>query len=319
MDEKIKKNLDLITKKFGKDSATTLKEVKKIDSVSTGSFSLDRALGVGGFPKGTMIEIFGNEGVGKTTLGIHAIKEAQKAGKVAVYIDVEHTFNPKYAQKLGVELDKLIFSQPDNGEDALNLVQELITKGDVGVIVLDSVAGLNPKDEIGADIEQTAIGKRARLLSTALPKLTAPLQKSKTLFILINQVRQNINTSMFAGDPTTTPGGKALKFYSSVRIKLERIKQIKLGEKIVGGRIRAKIIKNKVAIPFVNAEYDLIFGEGISEERGILEEGVKRGIIAKNGAYLTIYEEKIQGTEKAVQHLKDNPKIIDKLVKELDK
>jgi recombination protein RecA len=252
-----------------------------VNAISTGSIGLDEALGVGGLPRGRIVEIFGPESSGKTTLSLHVIAEAQKKGGLCAFIDAEHAMDPEYTKRLGVKIDELLISQPDTGEQALEIVESLVRSGKLDVIVIDSVAALTPKDEIEGDMGAQHVGKQARLMSQALRKLTAIVAKSKTIVIFINQIRMQIGI-MF-GNPETTPGGKALKFYTSVRLDIRRIAQIKKGEEIMGGRIRVKVVKNKVAAPFKQTEFDLMYNEGISKEGEIIALGEKYGIIKKVG------------------------------------
>jgi len=283
----IAETLRSIKTKFGDEAIMTLGETKKvnIDVIPTGSIGLDDALGIGGYPRGRIIEIFGPESSGKTTLSLHAIAEAQKNGGICAFIDAEHAVDPLYAQNLGVKLDELLISQPDNGEQALEIVESLVRSGKIDVIVIDSVAALTPKDEIEGEMGAHHVGKQARLMSQALRKLTAIAAKSKTVIIFINQIRMQIGV-MF-GNPETTPGGKALKFYTSVRLDIRRIAQIKKGEEVVGGRHRVKVVKNKVAAPFKATEFDLIYNEGISTEGELLALGEKFGFVKKSGASYT--------------------------------
>jgi recombination protein RecA len=286
-DAQILEALRSIKAKFGDEAIMTFGAAQKvdIDAVSTGSIGLDDALGVGGFPRGRIIEIYGPESSGKTTLALHAIAEAQKGGGVCAFIDAEHALDPEYAKNLGVKLDELLISQPDNGEQALEIVESLVRSAKIDVIVIDSVAALTPKDEIEGEMGATHVGKQARLMSQALRKLTGIVAKSKTVVIFINQIRMQIGV-MF-GNPETTPGGKALKFYTSVRLDIRRIAQIKKGEEVVGGRHRVKVVKNKVAAPFRSTEFDLIYGEGISREGELLALGEKYGLVKKSGAAYT--------------------------------
>ena len=272
-----------IKTKFGDDAIMMLGDKPRVDvnSISTGSIGLDAALGVGGVPRGRIIEIFGPESSGKTTLSLHIIAEAQKLGGICAFIDAEHAMDPEYSQRLGVKIDQLLISQPDNGEQALDIVDSLVRSGKIDVIVIDSVAALTPKDEIEGDMGAYHVGKQARLMSQALRKLTAIVAKSKTVVIFINQIRMQIGV-MF-GNPETTPGGKALKFYTSVRLDIRRIAQIKKGEEIMGGRVRVKVVKNKVAAPFKQTEFDLMYNEGISKEGEMIALGEKMGIIHKSG------------------------------------
>lgn len=280
----IAETLRSIKTKFGDDAIMTLDETKKVnvESISTGSLGLDDALGIGGYPRGRIIEIFGPESSGKTTLALHAIAEAQKTGGICAFIDAEHAMDPEYAKNLGVKLDELLISQPDNGEQALEIVESLVRTGKIAVIVIDSVAALTPRDEIEGEMGAHHVGKQARLMSQALRKLTAIVAKSTTVIIFINQIRMQIGV-MF-GNPETTPGGKALKFYTSVRLDIRRIAQIKKGEEVVGGRHRVKVVKNKVAPPFRATEFDLIYGEGISREGELLALGEKYKMVRKSGA-----------------------------------
>lgn len=280
----IAETLRSIKTKFGDEAIMTLGETRKvnIDAIPSGSIGLDDALGIGGYPRGRIIEIFGPESSGKTTLSLHAIAEAQKMGGICAFIDAEHAMDPQYAGRLGVKLDELLISQPDTGEQALEIVESLVRSGKLDVIVIDSVAALTPKDEIEGEMGQSHVGKQARLMSQALRKLTGIVAKSKTVVIFINQIRMQIGV-MF-GNPETTPGGKALKFYTSVRLDIRRIAQIKKGEDVVGGRHRVKVVKNKVAPPFKATEFDLLYNEGISREGELLALGEKYGLIRKSGA-----------------------------------
>ncbi len=283
----IAETLRSIKTKFGDEAIMTLDETKKVDveSVSSGSIGLDDALGIGGYPRGRIIEIFGPESSGKTTLSLHAVAEAQKAGGICAFIDAEHAMDPEYARKLGVKLDELLISQPDNGEQALEIVESLVRTGKIDVIVVDSVAALTPRDEIEGEMGAHHVGKQARLMSQALRKLTGIVSKSKTVIIFINQIRMQVGV-MF-GNPETTPGGKALKFYTSVRLDIRRIAQIKKGEEVVGGRHRVKVVKNKVAPPFRATEFDVLYGEGISIEGELLALGEKYKMVRKSGASYT--------------------------------
>jgi len=279
----IKDTLDAIRMKFGDDSIMKLGEKPKVNvnAIPTGSIGLDAALGVGGIPRGRIIEIFGPESSGKTTLSLHIIAEAQKANGICAFIDAEHAMDPEYAKRIGVRTDELLISQPDTGEQALEIVESLVRSGKMDVIVIDSVAALTPKDEIEGDMGAHHVGKQARLMSQALRKLTAIVAKSKTVVIFINQIRMQIGV-MF-GNPETTPGGKALKFYTSVRLDIRRIAQIKKGEEVMGGRVRVKVVKNKVAAPFRQTEFDLMYNEGISQEGEIIALGEKMELIKKSG------------------------------------
>src|SRR6187401_2575726 len=300
-----------IEKQFGKGSIMRLggkDAIAPIPAISTGSISLDWALGVGGLPRGRVIEIFGPESSGKTTLALQTIAQAQKLGGVAAFIDAEHALDAQYAQKLGVDLDNLLVSQPDNGEQALEIVEVLVRSNGVDVVVVDSVAALVPKAEIEGDMGEAQMGLQARLMSQALRKLTGAVSKSKTCLIFINQLREKIGV-MF-GNPETTTGGRALKFYASVRLDIRRIASIKDGETTVGGRTRVKVVKNKVAPPFREAEFDVMYGEGISREGDLLDLGVEMKIIEKSGAWFAYGGERLgQGRENAKQFLRDNPEV----------
>ena len=280
----IAETLRSIKTKFGDEAIMMLTETRKvnIDAIPSGSIGLDNALGIGGYPRGRIIEIFGPESSGKTTLSLHAIAEAQKLGGICAFIDAEHAMDPQYAGRLGVKLDELLISQPDNGEQALEIVESLVRSGKIDIIVIDSVAALTPKDEIEGEMGAHHVGKQARLMSQALRKLTSIVAKSKTIVIFINQIRMQIGV-MF-GNPETTPGGKALKFYTSVRLDIRRIAQIKKGEDVVGGRHRVKVVKNKIAAPFKATEFDLLYNEGISREGELLALGEKYGFVRKSGA-----------------------------------
>jgi len=305
-----------IQTKFGDESIMMLGDKPRVDVnvIPTGSIGLDAALGVGGFPRGRIIEIFGPESSGKTTLALHAVAEAQKMGGICAYIDAEHAMDPEYAKKLGVKIDQLLISQPDTGEQGLDIVDSLVRSGKLDVIVIDSVAALTPKDEIEGDMGAYHVGKQARLMSQALRKLTSIVAKSKTVVIFINQIRMQIGV-MF-GNPETTPGGKALKFYTSVRLDIRRIAQIKKGEEIMGGRVRVKVVKNKVAAPFKQTEFDLMYNEGISREGEMLALGENMGIIKKSGSSYEYNGEKIgRGYDSARTYLKENPKIKAEILK----
>jgi recombination protein RecA len=281
----------MIQNKFGEGAIMKLGESPKVDvgAISTGSLGLDYALGVGGLPCGRIVEIYGPESSGKTTLTLHVIAEAQKQGGVCAFIDAEHALDPEYARKLGVQIDELLVSQPDTGEQALEIAESLVRSGKIAVVVIDSVAALTPKDEIEGDMGAHHVGKQARLMSQALRKLTAIVNRSKTIVVFINQIRMQIGV-MF-GNPETTPGGKALKFYSSVRLDIRKIAQIKKGEDVVGARTRVKVVKNKVAAPFRQTEFDIIFNEGISAEGEILALGEKYSVISKSGASYSTNDE----------------------------
>src|SRR5215216_1415045 len=300
-----------IEKQFGKGSIMRLGQkgaIQPIDAIPTGAISIDFALGVGGVPRGRVVEIFGPESSGKTTLALQVIAEAQKLGGMAAFVDAEHALDAAYAQKLGVDLDNLLVSQPDNGEQALEIVEVLVRSGGVDVVVVDSVAALVPKAEIEGEMGDAQMGLQARLMSQALRKLTGVVSKSKTCLIFINQLREKIGV-MF-GNPETTTGGRALKFYSSVRVDIRRIGAIKDGETMVGGRTRVKIVKNKVAPPFREAEFDMMYGEGISKEGDLLDLAVERKIVEKSGTWFAYSGERLgQGRENVKQFLKDNPAI----------
>jgi recombination protein RecA len=298
-----------IEKQFGKGSIMRLGQkdvVAQIPAISTGAVSLDYALGIGGMPRGRVIEIFGPESSGKTTLALQVIAEAQKSGGMAAFVDAEHALDAQYAKKLGVDLDNLLVSQPDNGEQALEIVEVLVRSGGVDVVVVDSVAALVPRAEIEGEMGEAQMGLQARLMSQALRKLTGIVSKSKTCLIFINQLREKIGV-MF-GNPETTTGGRALKFYASVRIDIRRIGAIKDGESVVGGRTRVKVVKNKVAPPFREAEFDVMYGEGISREGDLLDLAVDRKIVEKSGTWFAFGGERLgQGRENVKQFLKDNP------------
>jgi len=310
--------LDAIKTKFGEESIMKLGDKPKVgvDAIPTGSIGLDAALGVGGLPRGRIIEIFGPESSGKTTLALHVVAEAQKLGGLCAYIDAEHAMDPDYAARLGVKNNDLLISQPETGEQALDIVESLVRSGKVDVIVIDSVAALTPKAEIEGDMEQTHVGRQARLMSQALRKLTAIVAKSKTIVIFINQIRMQIGV-MF-GNPETTPGGKALKFYTSVRIDIRRIAQIKKGEEVMGGRIRVKVVKNKVAPPFRQTEFDLMYNEGISKEGEIIALGEKMGLLKKSGTSYEYGDTKLsRGYDATRQFLRDNKPVSNQILKEI--
>jgi recombination protein RecA len=312
-----------IQEKYGEGSLMRLGEVKRVnvDVIPTGSISLDLALGVGGIPRGRVIEIYGPESSGKTTLCLHIVSEAQKKGGVAAYIDAEHALDPEYAKKIGVNLGNLLISQPDTGEQALDIVESLVKSGGIDVIVVDSVAALTPRAEIEGEMDQQHMGLQARLMSHALRKLTAIVAKSNTSIIFINQLRMKIGI-MF-GNPETTPGGMALKFYSSVRIEIRKAAQIQAAEKIVGNRVKVKIVKNKVAAPFRTCEFDILYNEGISKYSDVVSAGVRSGVLTKSGSWFNYLPagkasgEPIklgQGVDGSRQFLKENPKIEKEIV-----
>ncbi|HVV38711.1 MAG TPA: recombinase RecA [Candidatus Paceibacterota bacterium] len=309
-----------IKTKFGDEAIMKLGEQPKVnvDTIPSGSIGLDWALGIGGYPRGRIIEIFGPESSGKTTLTLHAIAEAQKKGGICAFIDAEHALDPEYAKKIGVKIDELLLSQPDNGEQALEIVEGLVRSGKIDIIVVDSVAALTPKDEIEADMGSYQVGKQARLMSQALRKLTAVVAKSKTIVIFINQIRMQIGV-MF-GNPETTTGGKALKFYTSVRLDIRRVAQIKKGEEVVGGRHRVKVVKNKVAAPFRVTEFDLMYNEGISTEGELLALGERLGIVQKSGSSYSFGDEKLgRGYDASRTYLRENKKVANELLKAIRK
>ncbi len=310
-----------IQNKFGEGAMMKLGSAPKVDVgvVPTGSLGLDAALGVGGLPRGRIIEIYGPESSGKTTLTLHVVAEAQKMGGLCAFIDAEHAMDPEYAKKLGVNINELLISQPDNGEQALEIAESIVRSGKVDVLVIDSVAALTPKDEIEGDMGAQHVGKQARLMSQALRKLTAIAAKSKTVIIFINQIRMQIGV-MF-GNPETTPGGKALKFYSSVRIDIRKIAQIKKGEEVVGARTKVKVVKNKVAAPFKTTEFDIIYNEGISREGELLALGEKFKLVGKSSGSVYVYgDEKLgRGYDAARTYLRENKKVGDALAKQIRK
>jgi len=304
-----------IEKQYGKGSIMRLgtKDVLvPVNVIPTGSISIDAALGVGGLPRGRVIEIYGPESGGKTTLALHVIAEAQKIGGTAAFIDAEHALDPSYARKLGVDVDNLLVSQPDNGEQALEIAQALISSGGVDIVVIDSVAALVPKAELEGDMGDPQMGLQARLMSQALRKLTGIVSKSKTCLVFINQIREKIGV-MF-GNPETTTGGRALKFYASIRLDIRRIQAIKEGDRVIGSRTRAKVVKNKVAAPFREAEFDILYGEGVSKEGDLLDLGVARGVLEKNGTWISFGGERLgQGRESARLFLRENADIRNKI------
>ncbi|MBO6117308.1 MAG: recombinase RecA [Bacteroidales bacterium] len=306
--------LDKIEKSYGKGSVMKLgeRQADKVEVIPTGSLSLDIALGVGGLPKGRIIEIYGPESSGKTTLATHCIAEAQKQGGIAAFIDAEHAFDAFYAQKLGVDTDNLYISQPDNGEQALEIAENLISSGAIDIIVIDSVAALTPKSEIEGEMGDSKMGLQARLMSQALRKLTSTISKTKCCCIFINQLRDKIG--VLYGSPETTTGGNALKFYSSVRLDIRRVSQIKDGDKVLGNRVKVKVAKNKVAPPFKTVEFDLMFGEGISRIGEILDIAVEHNIVKKSGSWFSYGDSKLaQGRDSVKQLLKDNPELAEEI------
>ena len=316
----IEETIKSIKTKFGNEAIMTLGEKPKvnINVIPTGSLGLDAALGVGGIPRGRIIEVFGPESSGKTTLSLHIVAEAQKQGGVAAFIDAEHAMDPEYSKRIGVKVNELLISQPDTGEQALEIVESLVRSGKIDVIVIDSVAALTPKDEIEGEMGAYHVGKQARLMSQALRKLTAIVAKTKTSVIFINQIRMQIGV-MF-GNPETTPGGKALKFYTSVRLDIRRIAQIKKGEEVIGSRTRVKVVKNKVAAPFRKTEFDIIYGEGISKEGEMLTLGEKYDIISKSGSSYSYGDVKLgRGYDAARTFLKENKKESNEIIKAIKK
>ncbi len=309
--------LDTIEKQFGKGSIMKLGEAHKADveTIPTGSLSLDIALG-GGIPKGRVIEIYGPESSGKTTLTLHAIAQVQKNGGTAAFIDAEHALDPSYAKRIGVDVENLLLSQPDNGEQALEITETLVRSNAVDIVVVDSVAALVPRAEIEGDMGDSHMGLQARLMSQALRKLTGVISRSKTTVIFINQIRMKIGV-MF-GNPETTTGGNALKFYASVRMDIRRIAQIKQGEEVIGNRTRVKVVKNKVAPPFRQAEFDIMYNKGISRNGDVLDLAVEKGIVDKAGAWFAYKDQKIaQGREAAKDYLEKNPKILEEIAKQV--
>ena len=306
--------MDKIEKSYGKGSIMRLgdRPVDEVAAISSGSIALDVALGVGGYPKGRVVEIYGPESSGKTTLAIHAIAEAQKAGGIAAIVDAEHAFDPYYAKNLGVDIDELLISQPDNGEQALEIVDNLVRSGAIDIIVIDSVAALTPKAELEGEMGDSKMGLQARLMSQALRKLTGNISKTKTCCIFINQLREKIGV-MF-GNPETTTGGNALKFYASVRLDIRRIGQIKDGEDVQGNNVRVKVVKNKVAPPFRKAEFDIMYGEGISKSGEIVDLGVQYNIIKKSGSWFSYGDTKLgQGRDTVRKLIVDNPELSNEL------
>jgi len=310
--------IDKLEKTYGKGTIMKLGDnvIEPVETISTGSVTLDNALGIGGLPKGRVVEIFGPESSGKTTLTIHAIAEAQKKGGIAAFVDAEHAFDRTYAQKLGVDIENLLISQPDNGEQALEIADNLIRSGAIDILVIDSVAALTPKSEIEGEMGDSKMGLQARLMSQALRKRTASISRTKCCCVFINQLREKIGV-MF-GNPETTTGGNALKFYSSVRLDIRRIGQIKEGESIVGNRTRVKVVKNKLAPPFRMAEFDIVYGEGISKVGEIVDLGVEKGVIKKSGSWFSYNDSKLaQGRDAVKQVLLDNPELSDEIEKKV--
>jgi recombination protein RecA len=311
--------LGQIEKQFGKGSILRLgnqEAIVPVSTISSGSISVDHALGVGGFPRGRIIEIFGPESSGKTTVALHVVASAQKAGGMAAFIDVEHALDPIYARQLGVDVDNLLVSQPDYAEQALEIASALISSGSIDVLVVDSVAALVPKSELDGEMGESSVGVQARLMSQALRKLTGIVSKSNTCLIFINQIREKIGV-MF-GNPETTSGGRALKFYATIRADIRRIAAIKEGEQVTGNRTRVKIVKNKVAAPFREAEFDILYGQGISKEGDLIDLGAAQDIVEKSGSWYSYKGERIgQGRENARQFLKDNPDIAQRIDAEL--
>ncbi|MBK1971311.1 recombinase RecA [Campylobacter sp. TTU-622] len=323
MDDNKRKSLDAalksLDKAFGKGTILRLgdKEVEQIDSISTGSVGLDLALGIGGIPKGRIIEIYGPESSGKTTLTLHIIAECQKAGGVCAFIDAEHALDVKYAKNLGVNTDDLYISQPDFGEQALEIVETIARSGAIDLIVVDSVAALTPKAEIEGDMGDQHVGLQARLMSQALRKLTGIVHKMNTTVIFINQIRMKIG-AMGYGTPETTTGGNALKFYASVRLDVRKVASLKQSEEVIGNRVKVKVVKNKVAPPFRQAEFDVMFGEGLSREGELIDYGVKLDIVDKSGAWFSYKDKKLgQGRENSKAFLKENPQIAEEITKEI--
>jgi recombination protein RecA len=299
-----------IQEKYGEGSIMKLGEAKKVDVdvIPTGSISLDIALGVGGMPRGRVIEVYGPESSGKTTLALHLVAEVQKAGGIAAYVDAEHALDPEYAKKIGVKIQDLLISQPDNGEQALEIVETLVKSGGVSLVVVDSVAALTPRAEIEGEMDQQHVGLQARLMSHALRKLTGVVSKTNTAVLFINQIRQKIGI-MF-GNPETTTGGLALKFYSSVRVEIRKAAQIQAGEKIVGNRVKVKIVKNKVAPPFRTCEFDILYNEGISTQADVVNAGVQFAVMEKQGSWYSYNDQKLgQGMEATRKYLKENPRL----------
>jgi len=315
--ENLKEAISQIKQKFGEGAIMKLKEVKpaSVDVISTGCISLDLALGVGGLPRGRVVEIYGPEASGKTTVALHVIAEAQRKGGVGAFVDAEHALDPEYAKRIGVNVEELLISQPESGEEALEIVKTLVESGEVDVIVVDSVAALVPKAEISGEMGEFEIGLQARLMSQALRVLSSSIAKTKSIVIFLNQTRMKIGAY---GKPETTPGGLALKFYASVRIELKRTAQIKKGDEIIGNKILAKIVKNKVAAPFKTAEFNIYYNEGISKEADLINTGLKYGVIKKSGSWLEFENKKLgQGIEQAKEFLKQNQDLAQEIRKKI--
>jgi recombination protein RecA len=313
----LKEAIEQIKQKFGEGAIMKLKEIKpaSVDVISTGCISLDLALGVGGLPRGRVVEIYGPESSGKTTVALHVIAEAQKKGGLGAFVDAEHALDPEYAKRIGVNVEELLISQPESGEEALEIVKTLVESGEVDVIVVDSVAALVPKAEIAGEMGEFEIGLQARLMSQALRVLSSSIAKTKSIVIFLNQTRMKIGAY---GKPETTPGGLALKFYASVRIELKRTAQIKKGDEIIGNKILAKIVKNKVAAPFKTAEFNIYYNEGISKEADLINTGLKYGVIKKSGSWLEFENKKLgQGIEQAKEFLKQNPNLAEEIRKKI--
>lgn len=310
----LKLTMDRMDKTYGKGAVMRMGDaaVEEVETISSGSLGLDLALGIGGYPRGRIVEIYGPEASGKTTLTLHAIAEAQKKGGIAAFIDAEHAFDRGYAEKLGINTEELIISQPDNGEQALEIADNLIRSGAIDIIIIDSVAALTPKSEIEGEMGDSKMGLQARLMSQALRKLTGTISKTHCVCVFINQLREKIGV-MF-GNPETTTGGNALKFYSSVRLDIRRSSQIKSGDQVEGNRVRVKVVKNKVAPPFRQAEFDIMYGEGISKVGELIDLGVEQGIVQKSGSWFSYDETKLgQGRDAVKQLLKDNPELADEI------
>jgi recombination protein RecA len=313
----LKNLIEAIHEKYGEEAIMRLGERKavKVEAISTGSFSLDHALGVGGLPRGRIVEVYGPEMSGKSTLALHVVAEAQKAGLRAAFIDAEHALDPEYAKKIGVDVSDLLISQPNSGEEALNIMESLVRSGSIGIVVVDSVAALTPRAEIEGEMGDQFIGLQARLLGQAMRKITALTDKTQTLIVFINQIREKIGM-MGYGEPTTTPGGRALKFFSSVRIELKRIAQIKKGEEVVGNRTRVKVVKNKLAAPFKIAEFDILYGEGISYEGDVINTALKYRAIGKTGNTYSFEGEKLGvGFDASRQKLREDKKLLREIEK----